>query len=104
MSSKSQSRVARPMDRSEIERQELAAAIRRALPRDGSVEMQPGITLFRASTPTKPVYGISEASLCLVAQGAKHVMLGEDRIRFDPNHYLINTVGLPTISQIEPAL
>jgi AraC-like DNA-binding protein len=103
MSSKSQSRVARPMDRSEIERQELAAAIRRALPRDGSVEMQPGITLFRASTPTNPVYGISEASLCLVAQGAKHVMLGEDRIRFDPNHYLINTVGLPTISQIDVA-
>jgi hypothetical protein len=31
MSSKSQSRVARPMDRSEIERQELAAAVRRKL-------------------------------------------------------------------------
>jgi len=30
-------------------------------------------------------------------------MLGEDRIRFDPNHYLINTVGLPTISQIDVA-
>jgi hypothetical protein len=44
MSSKSQSRVARPMDRSEIERQELAAAIRRVLPRNGCVEMQLGLT------------------------------------------------------------
>ena len=98
MSSKSQSRVARPMDRSEIERQELAGAIRRALPRDGRVEMQPGLTLFRVSTPTEPVYGVSESSFCVIAQGAKHVMLGEDRFRYDPNHYLISTVGLPTIS------
>src|SRR5262245_34892673 len=103
MSNKSSSRVARPKDRSEIERQELAGAIRRALPRDGRVEMQPGLTLFRVSTPTEPVYGVSESSFCVIAQGAKHVMLGEDRFRYDPNHYLISTVGLPTISQIEVA-
>ena len=68
------------MDRSEIERQELAGALRRVLPRDGRVEMQPGLTLFRVSTPTEPVYGVSESSFCVVAQGAKHVMLGEDRL------------------------
>jgi hypothetical protein len=39
MSSKSNSRLARRMDRSEVERQELAGAIRHALPRDGRVEM-----------------------------------------------------------------
>ena len=103
MSNKSSSRVARSKDRSEIERQELAGAIRRALPHDGRVEMQPGLTLFRVSTPTEPVYGISESSFCVIAQGAKHVMLGEDRFRYDPNHYLINTVGLPTISQVDVA-
>ena len=103
MSNKSSSRVARPKDRSEIERQELAGAIRRALPRDGRVEMQPGLTLFRVSTPTEPVYGVSESSFCVIAQGAKHVILGEDRFRYDPHQYLISTVGLPTISQIEVA-
>ena len=103
MNNKSSFRVARPKDRSEIERQELAGAIRRALPRDGRVEMQPGLTLFRVSTPTEPVYGVSESSFCVIAQGAKHVMLGEDRFRYDPSHYLISTVGLPTISQIEVA-
>ena len=103
MSSKPPSQVAQPMDRSEIERQELVGAIRRALPRDGRVEMQPGLTLFRVSTPTEPVYGVSESSFCVIAQGAKHVMLGEDRFRYDPNHYLISTVGLPTISQIDVA-
>ena len=70
MSSKSQTRVARPMDRSKIERQELAGAIRRVLPRDGRVEMQLGLTLFRGSTPTEPIYGISESSFCVIVQGA----------------------------------
>src|SRR5258708_18664838 len=65
--------------------------------------MQPGLTLFRVSTPTEPVYGVSESSFCVIAQGAKHVMLGEDRFRYDPNRYLISTVGLPTISQIDVA-
>jgi AraC-like DNA-binding protein len=103
MSSKSRSQVARAMDRSEIERQELAGAIRWALPRDGRLEMQPGLTLFRISTRTEPVYAFSESSFCVIAQGAKLVMLGEDRFRYDPNHYLISTVGLPTISQIDLA-
>jgi hypothetical protein len=103
MSSKSQSRVAQPMARSKIERRELAGAIRRVLPRDGRVEMQLGLTLFRVSTPTEPIYGFSESSFCVIAEGAKHVMLGEDRFRYDPNHYLISTVGLPTISQIDLA-
>src|ERR1700742_3493147 len=103
MSSKAQSWVTPSMDRSEIERRELADAIRRALPRDGRVEMQPGLALFRASTPTEPIYGVYESSFCVMAQGAKHVMLGEDRFRYDPNHYLISSVGLPTISQIDVA-
>ena len=91
------------MNRSEIERQELAGALRLALPLDGRVELQPGLTLFRVSTPTEPVYGVSESSFCVIAQGAKHVMLGEDRFRYDPNHYLISTVGLPAISQMDVA-
>jgi hypothetical protein len=37
------SRIPKPFDRSEIERQEFAEAILRELPRDGSVEMQLGL-------------------------------------------------------------
>jgi AraC-type transcriptional regulator N-terminus len=97
------SRIPNPFDRSEIERQEFTEAILRQLPRDGSVEVQPGLTLFRVSAPTGPVYGVSESCFCVIAQGAKHVMLGEDRLRYDPNHYLISTVGLPIISQVDVA-
>jgi hypothetical protein len=57
------SRIPRPFDRSEIERQEFAEAMLRVLPRDGSVEVKPGLTLIRVSAPTAPVYGVSESCL-----------------------------------------
>ena len=93
----------RAVDRLETERQELAEAISRALPRDGRVEVQPGLILYRHSASTEPIYGVSDSCFCVIAQGAKHVMLGEDRFRYDPNSYLINTVGLPTVTQIDVA-
>lgn len=89
--------------RMQADREELAERITRALPRDGKVEPQRGLWLYRASAPTEPVYGVSESSLCVIAQGSKHVLLGEDRFRYDPAQYLISTVGLPTISQIDGA-
>jgi AraC-like DNA-binding protein len=90
-------------ERIDLERQELAEAIRGTLQRDGILEVQPGLTLYRVSSPTGPTYGFSDSCFCVIAQGAKHVMLGEDRFRYDPNHYLVGTVGLPTISQIDVA-
>ncbi len=85
------------------DRLELTERIKQAMPRDGKAELQPGLHLFRHSAPTEPVFGVSESSFCVIAQGSKQVLLGEDRFRYDPNHYLISTVGLPTISQIDGA-
>jgi hypothetical protein len=47
------------------------------------------------------MFGVSDSCFCVIAQGAKHVMLGEDRFRYDPQSYLINTLGLPTVTQID---
>ena len=41
-----------------------------------------------------------EPSICLVAQGAKRVLLGNDTFVYDAHHYLITSVHLPTIVQI----
>jgi AraC-type transcriptional regulator N-terminus len=87
MSKRTRSGVTRAVDRTKVERQELAERISQALPRDGKVELQPGLTLYRASAPTEPVYGVSCSCFCVIAQGGKHVMLGEDRFRYDPNHF-----------------
>ncbi len=60
----------------------------------------PGLALFRLEEPTEPVSGMYEPSICMVAQGAKRVLLGEDTYVYDPHHYLITSVHLPTVVQI----
>lgn len=60
----------------------------------------PGLSIFRYDEPTQPSGGMYEPSICLVAQGAKRVLLGEDSYIYDQKHYLITSVDLPAIVQI----
>jgi AraC-like DNA-binding protein len=60
----------------------------------------PGLSLFRRNEPTGPISGMYEPSICLVAQGAKRVLLGDDTYVYDAHHYLITSVHLPTVVQI----
>jgi AraC-like DNA-binding protein len=60
----------------------------------------PGLSLFRREETTEPFTGMYEPSVCLVAQGAKRVRLGDDSFVYDAHHYLITSVHLPTVVQI----
>ncbi len=60
----------------------------------------PGLSLFRRDQVTGPLGGTYEPSVCLVLQGAKRVLLGEDTYIYDANHYLITSVNLPTMVQV----
>ena len=60
----------------------------------------PGLSLFRRIESTEPITGMYEPSVCLVAQGAKRVRLGDDTFVYDAHHYLITSVHLPTVVQI----
>jgi AraC-like DNA-binding protein len=60
----------------------------------------PGLSLYRRDEPTGPISGMYEPSICLIAQGAKRVLLGDDTYVYDAHHYLITSVHLPTIVQI----
>ena len=60
----------------------------------------PGLSLFQRDAPTEPISGMYEPSICLVAQGAKRVLLGDDTYVYDAHHYLITSVHLPTVVQI----
>lgn len=60
----------------------------------------PGLSLFRRTGPTEPITGMYEPSICLIAQGAKRVRLGDDTYVYDAHHYLITSVHLPTVVQI----
>lgn len=59
-----------------------------------------GLSLFRREEPTEPISSMYEPSICVVAQGAKRVILGDDTYVYDAQHYLITSVHLPTVVQI----
>lgn len=84
-------------------RDELVERVARAIPEDGILEVFYGLLLGRSSKPTEPLHSVFKPAFCVIAQGSKQVLLGEDVFRYDPGHYLISTVDLPIISQVVEA-
>jgi AraC-like DNA-binding protein len=89
--------------RMRADQEELADRIARAVPHDGKVDVQPGLTFTRCSRPSEPIHGFAEPALCVIAQGSKDISLGDETFRYDPAHYLITTVDLPLSGQIVEA-
>jgi len=83
-----------------VQRAELVERIARAIPEDGTIQPLGGLHLNRVSSSTEPLYGVSTPSFCVIAQGSKEILLGESRYRYDPAHYLIATIELPTVSRV----
>lgn len=88
------------MNEIETSLRELADWIAQAIPQDGRIDITEELRLFRSATPTHPEHGVSYPALCLVVQGGKEVFLGDDRYRYDTNHYLITAATLPIESRI----
>ena len=86
--------------RVQADRKELAQRIARAIPEDGGIQAIEGLGLRRYSTTAEPLYGVSQPSLCVIAQGSKEVHLGEHRYRYDPFHYLLVTAKLPIVGKV----
>jgi AraC-like DNA-binding protein len=60
----------------------------------------PGLRLSRWETPTEPTSYTLNASICLIAQGAKRVLLGEETYLYDATSFLISSVDLPVVANI----
>jgi AraC-like DNA-binding protein len=67
---------------------------------DQSVTAIPGLSLHRRDEPSEPVSIIYEPRICVIAQGAKRVLLREDTYVYDERHFLLTSVDLPTVVQI----
>lgn len=89
--------------RMQISRKELIERMTRAVPEDGLLEVFPGLILGRFSRPTERVYSVFKPSFCVIPQGSKEVLLGEEIFRYDPGHYLIATVDLPVVTRVVEA-
>ncbi len=79
----------------------LGKSIARWTGNDDRVETTiPGLTLYRRDEPSEPISIMYEPRICVVAQGAKRVLLGDETYAYDAHHFLITSVGLPTFAQI----
>ena len=69
---------------------------------DGVFELRlPGTFAVRWSRPsTEPMYATLGPCLCVVAQGAKVVLLGRDVFEYDPARMLVFSVDLPVAGQV----
>lgn len=80
---------------------ELAELIERNVSVDGTHDTSiSGLRFVRTTQISEPVYSVYEPSLCVVAQGSKLVMLGEESYQYDSASYLTASVHLPITGQI----
>ncbi len=90
----------READRAQANRDELTERIVQAIRQDGTIEPLKGLHFSRSSSPSECFHSVSIPAFCVIAQGSKEVLLGNDRYQYDPMHYLLGTVELPIASQI----
>jgi AraC-like DNA-binding protein len=70
---------------------------------DYSTAAIPGFSLHRRLEPGPPTTIMHEPRICLIAQGAKRVRLGDETYVYDAHNYLISSVDLPIVAQIVTA-
>ena len=61
------------------------------------------LTLIRRDAPTSTTSYMHEPSVCLIAQGAKRVLLGDEVYAYDAHHILLTSVDLPIVAQVTEA-
>jgi AraC-like DNA-binding protein len=59
-----------------------------------------GLTLTRSRTATLPHHGLYRSALCLVAQGAKQAIFGENTFHYDEMQALVVSVEMPILGNI----
>lgn len=84
--------------------QRFVALLARLAPTDGvNPAPWPGLSFYRATRPTAADPTVYPPSICVVAQGAKEVALGEQRLRYDPFHYAVIGAHLPMRAGVRDA-
>ncbi|HYM69847.1 MAG TPA: AraC family transcriptional regulator [bacterium] len=83
----------------------LARLIYAHTPHDGSFDLRiPGLHASRFSRiNTDCVHAIQSPSLCIIAQGAKTLIVGQEVYEYDPSRMLVVFVALPVAAQITQA-
>src|SRR5688572_2681197 len=84
-------------------RKEFIGRITRGLPEGGWTEPFPNLFLTRTSKISEALNTVHQPAFCFLVQGSKRSLLGEEIFRYDPDHYMIYTVELPLVFEIDDA-
>lgn len=98
-----QQQAERERQRMQANREELLERIGIAIREDGTSQPLQGLHLARQSAPVDKIHGVLEPSFCVIAQGSKEILLGDSSYRYDPLHYLLATVDLPSVGRVVEA-
>jgi len=81
---------------------QLARLIAAYAPHDGSFDLRvPGLHASRYSRVNHEcVHALSVSSFCIVAQGAKTVIVGDDVFEYDASRMIVFSVALPVAAQV----
>jgi AraC-like DNA-binding protein len=93
----------REAQKTQAYREELVERLMQILPKDGAAEPLEGLLLSRASAPTALEHSVFFPAFCVIAQGRKEILLGDNRYWYHPAQYLIATAELPIASRITEA-
>ncbi len=90
---------------SELDVSKLARLICAYAPHDGTFDLRiPGLHASRYSRiHTDCVHAVLVPSLCIVAQGAKTVIVGQEAYEYDASRMLVFSVALPVAAQVTQA-
>ncbi|WP_279757045.1 AraC family transcriptional regulator [Mitsuaria sp. GD03876] len=83
----------------------LADLLRRHAPREGLwATALPRVLAIRLDAPGgEMAHAVQPASLCVIAQGAKEVRLGEERYVYDAARFMVFTTDLPVSARVTDA-
>ena len=84
---------------------DLARLIAAYAPHDGGFDLRiPGVHASRFSRVNREcVHALRVASLCIVAQGAKTVIVGDEVFEYDASRLIVFSVALPVAAQVTKA-
>jgi AraC-like DNA-binding protein len=80
--------------------EELRGHIEKAAGKDNLRQPFEQIWVSKSSCPTQPSHSMYMPLLCVVAQGSKLVLLGDEQYIYDTGHFLLNSVALPAAGQV----
>lgn len=79
---------------------EMRRLVHELLPSDGNLDLSNRLSVFRRSSFGEVNHGESRLAVCMIAEGSKRVLLGDQSFVYDKDHYFITSMQLPTRSSI----